>query len=191
MKLPIPGYIQDIRSNCESIDDAIAIILKECKITKPPINVIQIATNMGFSVYDAEFKDNKIVGVIADMHEPIKPFGKKRIIATKRGDYPTRKLFTIAHEIGHFVMHCGEANDYFERDIDEDELFDTRDDTECAADKFAACLLMPEDMFIDYVRKSPYYLLDKEALIQDIQKMFVVSYTAAKLRLNEVDLNWQ
>lgn len=190
-KLRVPEYVEKIRRECSSIDEAVERILEENNITQPPINVMKIASSMGISLFEANFKDPNVVGIIVDAKEKIKPYNCQRFIATDVNSYPTRRLFTIAHEIGHFVMHCSRENDYFERDHYDDELNDFRDEVEKTADKFAASLLLPAEMFKQFVLKSSAYEHgNKEQLIKDIQKKFLVSYKTAALRLQETNLDW-
>lgn len=192
-KLAIPAYVEEIREKCTSIDDAVEIILEANKITAPPINVVKIANDMKFKVYSVDFKDENVVGIIVDSEKPLERFDNhQRVIAIDRRSYTTRTLFTIAHEIGHFVMHCGDMDDFFQRDVYGDSnSIDKRSPMEKKADKFAACLLLPKKMFIDFVLNCPFYkAADEKKLIQAIQKTFIVSETTAFLRLKEVDLNY-
>lgn len=191
-KKTVPEFVKKIRHESASIDDAVEKILKENNIIDPPINVVKIAVGMGFKVFTVEFTDKNVMGAIADFKSPIPQFGnEKRVIAVDKNSYATRKIFTIAHEIGHFVMHCGESNDFFERDVYNNPENDMRVQIEREADKFAACLLLPKEMFKDFVANSPYYKArDKEALIQDICKKYIVSPKTVKLRLEEVGMDF-
>lgn len=190
-KKEVPDFVKRIREQSGSIDDAVKVILEKNGVTKPPINVVKIAASMGIKVFSVEFIEPNVKGAIADFKSPMPQFnGEQRIIAVDKKSYATRKIFTIAHEIGHFVMHCGEKNDFYERDVyDSDE--DVRTQIERDADKFAACLLMPKDMFIDFVENSPYYVIrDKQNLVQEICKRFIVAEKAAKIRLKEVGMDF-
>lgn len=196
-KKDVPDFVRKIRSESVSIDDAVKGILEENGIIQPPINVITIAASMGIKVFTVEFTDPNVKGAIADFKSPMPQFnGEQRIIAVDKKSYATRKIFTIAHEIGHYVMHCGESNDFFERDVYESneekkDLEDNRTSIEKDADKFAACLVMPRDMFIDFVENSPYYKIrDKQNLVQEICKKFIVAEKAAKKRLKEVGMDF-
>lgn len=196
-KKDVPEFVRRIRSESGSIDDAVKEILKENGIIEPPINVIKIADSMGIKVFTVEFTDPNVKGAIADFKSPMPQFkNEKRIIAVDKNSYATRKIFTIAHEIGHYVMHCGESNDFFERDVyesneDKKASEDNRTSIEKDADKFAACLVMPRDMVIDFVENSLYYKIrDKQNLVQEICKKFIVAEKAAKKRLKEVGMDF-
>ena len=86
-----------------------------------------------------------------------------------------RRRFTIAHEIGHFVLHGdligdGIAEDYLLRA----DGFPNRIETE--ANKFAASLLMPRHLMIDYQIQG---ILS----IPELAKIFNVSKDAMSIRL--------
>ena len=196
-KKEVPDFVKKIREQSGSIDDAVKVILTKNGVMEPPINVIKIADSMGIKVFSVEFTDPNVKGAIADFKSPMPQFnGEQRIIAVDKKSYATRKIFTIAHEIGHFVMHCGESNDFFERDVYESNeekknSEDNRNSIEKDADKFAASLVMPKDMFIDFVENSPYYIIrDKQNLVQEICKKFIVAEKAAKKRLKEVGMDF-
>jgi len=104
--------------------------------------------------------------------------GRSRIHLNRR-DRKSRQNFTLAHEMGHFVMHRGrdvERVDYrarlATRGIDDDEIF---------ANAFAAELLMPEPM----VRA----LLERGVGAKQMAREFRVSAKAMDNRLES--LGWQ
>ena len=55
----------------------------------------------------------------------------------------SRKRFTLAHEIGHIILHFSQDDEF----VDYNRSY-PRDLKEVQADEFAACLLMPEEVFI-------------------------------------------
>jgi Zn-dependent peptidase ImmA (M78 family) len=84
--------------------------------------------------------------------------------------HPNRQRFTIAHEIGHFLLHRDHGSFH-------DGLLFRRDDElnqqEREANQFAALVLMPEADFKTVVRRMP---------VEDAAKLFGVSAQAAKYR---------
>ncbi len=66
-------------------------------------------------------------------------------IRVKEGLHPGRKRFTIAHEIGHYVLHPHESHDRQHGRKDFAIWHDTSEEAE--ANIFAAELLMPESLF--------------------------------------------
>ena len=144
------------------------------------VDPVQVANSLGLKVFNATFAEEGIHGLIA-----------KRPAATtiyiNVNDKPARKRFTVAHELGHFVLHLAAGEGEF---IDNEDNFRTTNDPdqpwndarrkEWEANVFASALLMPERA----VRK-------KWAEIQDVDgasSFFQVSRQAMTLRLGALGL---
>ena len=68
-------------------------------ILEPPVDIINIAINEGLKVLMAEFENNEnnyISGYL--------DITKKEIYINSQ-DTTSRKIFTIAHELGHWLLH--------------------------------------------------------------------------------------
>lgn len=109
-------------------------------LKKFPVPIAKLANSMGYKV--KEFSPDKnqelISGMISNKSD--------RILINADEPYE-RQRFTIAHEIGHLVLH-------FPKDATEEIFVDFRkpraefkDARELQADEFAGCLLMPEEYF--------------------------------------------
>ncbi len=180
-------YVSDIRKNCKSISSAVDKILNECKITTPPIDVSIIANSMGIDLFGASFREDNLLGIIVDADKPIEPFDSKRFIAVNNSpnNYRTRRIFTIAHEIGHYILHCNDSLNYFERHLIGDG--NSHSFAERQTDYFAACLLMPQSMFkreFDKVKN----VSDINEIIVHLKKTFNVSTKSVVRRLAELNL---
>lgn len=106
-----------------------------------PAPVVSVAKELGLTVSEINMPQ----------YEGITPSGiltqidGKWTILLKVDDSPTRKRFTIAHEIGHFLIHSS-ISTFILDDFPAGETFyrDGLDnDKEKEANYFAACLLMP------------------------------------------------
>lgn len=184
-KLSVPAYVSEIRKGNLTISDAVDMILQENSIVAPPVNVIEIANNMKFSIFTSTFKDPNVAGLMVDSDKEFLGTNSKRCIILNKNGYRTRHIFTIAHEIGHFVMHCNDNENFYERylnGIDENQNKRAED----MANFFAASLLMPKAMLLNYISDSPYKD-DVPKLIENIAKDFLVSENAAYKRLIEID----
>jgi Zn-dependent peptidase ImmA (M78 family)/DNA-binding XRE family transcriptional regulator len=85
-----------------------------------------------------------------------------------------RQIFTVAHELGHLVLH---KNSFKSNEIDELE------DQEKEADIFASYFLMPEERFKKVLKEnSGLYWVDN---ILHIKRLFKVSYKTVIYRLIE------
>lgn len=114
-------------------------ILEENFITEPPVLAYELAENYGLKVTVAEFDDENVSGML-DISE--------RKIIVNRKESIARHSFTIAHELGHWILHVksGALKDDFEvlyrkpLGIHEDNWMEKE------ANWFAANLLVPAQM---------------------------------------------
>ena len=185
LKDPIAPYIIEIRKQGLTYDEAVERILQENGVKTAPVPVIRIAENLGFKVYTSGFKDSGIAGIMADSTTAVAPFKEKRVMVINKNDYATRQNFTIAHEIGHFVLHCNDLKNFFERykhGLDRGQ----RPEIENNANAFAAALLMPKKMITKLVEEKKH--LSRDKIINLICQNFIVSEKAANRRLIELNL---
>jgi len=101
---------------------------------------------------------------------------------------PVRQRFTIAHEIGHYVLHVSKPLQprlfidryvVFRRD---GASAVANDQEEVEANAFAAALLMPAEFLREEIRKSDFDLDDDDDVIR-LAKKFNVSTSAMSNRL--------
>jgi len=113
------------------------------------------------------------------------------MIAVNAGDSPKRQRFTIAHEIGHFVL--GHKGDVFvdhtmisRRDMRSAAI----DDQEIEANAFAAELLMPSQIVLEELNNILSILprISEEELLSRLADAFNVSEQAMNYRLINLGL---
>lgn len=119
-------------------------VLRENFINNPPIDVYEIAKNEGLEIEIKDFGDkfNNISGYI-------KP--ETRTIFVNSRDPENRRKFTIAHELGHWILHRDKLESEPEKYaiLYRIPLGRTQDDpVEQEANCFAANLLVPEEMLV-------------------------------------------
>lgn len=140
-------------------------------ISTPPIPVYEIAESNGVNVVFADF------GTHAESVSGLCDFKGARIYVNK-DDSPERQAFTMAHELGHWILHktdflaAPESYPVLPRFSDPNR----NDPMEKEANKFAACLLVPERML------APV----KSAPVASLAKSFGVSRTMMEFRLKDV-----
>lgn len=143
-------------------------LLLICDIYKPPIDILDIARKLGLMV--------KSVPSLEVDGEPVSGYYifKDKVIYVNRQDSDERIRFTIAHEIGHSILHA----DYMKKENGEVLYRNTakkiRDPKEREADHFAANLLVPSFLLRKHV---------KYAAIEDLSKIFMVSQACIGFRL--------
>lgn len=141
-------------------------VVRMLGIEEPPVPITNLARDLGAEVYLVEDK-NWHGAVDADVQT-----GDASIYVHK--EMPeTRQRFTIAHEIGHLILH--EKQEIRLRDTN---FLENNREEEAQANGYAAGLLMPEFMMdnITLAITDPYKLA----------KTFFVSPAAMKARLNKL-----
>ncbi len=125
-----------------NIENEALKVLEANNITEPVVDVRKIATSAGYEIKEIKMPDG--FGDVAGFHD-----AEKKIIYIAADDSPQRKLFTIAHELGHIFLGHPNYSVVFrlpKRDADYPEV-------EQEANSFAAHLLMPSFMLWKYIQK--------------------------------------
>jgi len=142
-------------------------ILKRNRIISPPVNPVELARELGVEVYFAEFSSNM---------EEVSGFydADENAIYVNSDEYPLRQTFTVAHELGHKILHAewAKSNDY--RVLMRDQAANSDSPQEKEANTFAANLLVPRFMLDDY------YGLAKTT---ELSKLFAVSIPVIENRI--------
>jgi len=158
------------------ITNAALGLLEEAGIKRPPVQPEVIARKLGARMLYTDFED-EISGVL------YRDKGAT-IIAVNSLHHPNRQRFTVAHEVGHLVLHhmdthVDKAYRMVLRDSTSSQATDPR---EIEANQFAAELLMPETMV---ERDAVRLLTDVESQIglEKLAKLYRVSPQAMAFRL--------
>lgn len=104
-----------------------------------------------------------------------------RLIRVNADEPPDRRRFTVAHEIGHWVVHCAEQRERAPIMCRSVETPGARDVREREANVFAADLLMPEDAV-----RGRFDTVGPHA--EPLAHTFGVSVDAMRWRLYNLDL---
>lgn len=141
-------------------------ILDEFGFSVPPINPVTIARELGVRVSFVSMPKHPNVSGFYDAEDDA--------IYIAKGEYPKRQTFTIAHELGHRLLHreWAAGNDY--RVMLRDQSLMVMDDKEQEANAFAAHLLVPRQMLDEYRHV---------ASIEELSRLFVVSMPVIRNRL--------
>lgn len=159
---------------------------------KLPIDIEKIIKYLNIKLNkNPNFKKIKLDGMIS-----IKNKEPEIWINPMKTQIEGRLRFTLAHELGHFMLHIAPDND-LEREIsiEDDEVIYNRDDNwnhiEMEANNFASQLLMPSSMITEetkkILKKNPD--LNKDEIIDSLSSIFDVSKLAMKYRLKKMGVN--
>ena len=89
---------QEKRQSIARAERAASTVLRDHGVHGTPSNAVKLAEALGYDVYQATFKDGAISGGV-NFQE------KGGRIYLNQNDTPARQRFTLAHEIGHCVLH--------------------------------------------------------------------------------------
>lgn len=175
--------------NINYIEAKADTILKQIS-SELPIDVIKCANYFNIEVKELELENN-ISGFF--VHKDNSSY-----IGCNISEGSVRKRFTIAHELGHFLLHYNNDNVIFvskNKNMSKEVLYN-RDLTsstgenikEREANAFAAALLMPREKvinkFISYANES----LTISVIVCNLASDFNVSEQAMSIRLNKIGL---
>ncbi len=151
----------------EGLTQKIRDILNRLSIIEPPIPIEKVAELFSIKVIPyPNFPDN-ISGTITKK-------GDLLIIGVNSNHAVVRQRFTIAHELGHFLL----GHELGEKIID--DVFDKPTDKEKEANNFAAEILMPKNLLAQDILKK--------IKIPELAKKYMVSEQAMSIRLLKTGL---
>ncbi len=141
----------------------------------PPYNPTAIASSLGIQVVLAKFATENISAAL--FVSAGEQGGPKIFIKTT--DNSLRQNFSVAHEVGHYVLHKKNF-------VDEPEQFwrdesEKRSGEELEANFFAAELLMPEEIF-----RARWHEAGKQP--EELSREFFVSVSAILFRARDLKL---
>ena len=143
---------------------------------KAPVKLVVLAKKLGLRVFEASIPMRAGAPMAGALRtgDPVYEGKDGYWIECHKHDSETRKRFTIAHEIGHYLFHKHMMTD----DIEDNALYhsDLSIREEVEANKFAAWLLMPDELIAEYLEQG----LDMDAMA----KKFNVSRHAMAIKLN-------
>lgn len=149
------------------VKDVVRGLHSEFDIKIPPINPVSIARQKGVKVVFVEFSNeaNNISGFF-DCED--------NSIYVNRNEFPLRQTFTVAHELGHALMHKDwAASDDYQILLRNSE-YDGDDIYEKEANAFAADLLVPRFLLDQYWQGNS---------IESLSRLFAVSVPMIKNRI--------
>lgn len=159
-------------------------LLENADVKGAPVSIEKLASLVGATIRYRPL-NNDLSGMVQRIDD------KTAIIGINSYHADVRKRFSIAHEIGHLVLHEDESlhvdenvrsvvqfrNEYSSLGIDDKEI---------EANQFAAEILMPEQMLAKDVSKSK----DRgpEAVIEELAELYDVSIQSMTIRLTKMGI---
>ena len=155
-------------------------LLREAGVSEAPVPIEEIVRGQGIVIRPMDLKE--ISGLVVRD-------GVRTVIGVNRDHAPTRRRFTIAHELAHALLHEGQEVRY-----DKDFRVDFRsgasslgtDVVEMEANFFAASILMPWRFLEADPLVAGLDFEDAEAAIKRLASRYKVSPHAMSIRLGNL-----
>ncbi len=152
------------------------------------VDILGIAKAMGFVVVNAiTSEDSDGFIAINEKENEILGIRTSRLIGVNSRRSLKWKRFIIAHEIAHYILH------YLDHAVELGEMYARREHTkgknadEQDADYFAACLLMPKELFSKKYKEYTNDLTDNEKSLF-LSNDFIVTPAMVLRRIDELGL---
>lgn len=162
------------RARYSKIEAMVERLLGQHNQSRPPVRIERIAKDLGVELRSGNLDD--VSGVLVRR-------GDAAVIGVNSTQSPQRQRFTIAHELGHFLLHEGITNHVdrsYRVNYRSAESSQATNVEEIEANFFAAAVLMPKHM-LD--AENAELALDNDSMVGALAKQFQVSRLAMSLRL--------
>jgi Zn-dependent peptidase ImmA (M78 family) len=169
--------VKPLRPRYNRIRRCVADLLAENGIERPAVPVERLAKAAGALMEYRDF-NNEISGLLVRQHERI-------VIAVAKEQPEQRQRFTIAHELGHLMLHEGievRVDKHFRVNLRSGASSKAEDVEEIEANAFAAELLMPRGFLLRDSKKLTLDVEDEEQ-ISALARRYEVSRQAMTFRL--------
>lgn len=154
--------------------------------SKGYVDVFDIAEKLGLQVSEHDLGDNVSGVLYIDKGKGVIGYNKK--------ESEVRRRFTVAHEIGHFLLHRLENEVFVDKKVFVPLFRDDKSTTgeikqEREANAFAAALLMPKERVVKELKNIEFDLGDdKDDVISKLASNFKVSSQAMMYRISNLEL---
>jgi len=169
------------------INKEVNAILNSMKEISLPIKIEDIARSLGLKIMPYPL-DNDVSGLLVIENG-------QGVIGYNQTESRVRRRFTVAHELGHYVLHRKHSDLFVDKEFKQATLYrsvssssdKSKVEYEREANAFAAFILMPEALIRKELEKTKIDLGSEDGL-KEIAKAFDVSSTAMYFRLTNLEL---
>lgn len=167
---------REIRIKADSFRD-------KCKISRYGIiDLFKECGRLGYKLLRYPLGDNADLGFAVKKDNDI-------VIFTNSCSRLSREIFTLAHEIGHVILHLNDESSFIDDNITINDR--STDEKEQEANYFAACLLMPDDDVSRFIDLEVQDFKENGLSAMDIARImseFNVSFDMALNRLDSLGI---
>ena len=173
------------KSGFHKSEECASTILERYQVSRPAVPIEHIVQNEGLQILEYNFGDD-ISGIL------IINDGVGAIGVNPKNHYH-RQRFSIAHELGHYLMHRDSGNLFVDKDFivkfrhtnRNYSLVEKKQEQE--ANAFAAALLMPTKFIEQEIEKLEFFGYTETEIISVLAKTFQVSEAAMSYRFSNLN----
>jgi Zn-dependent peptidase ImmA (M78 family) len=168
----------------KQIRELVEKLLHQFNVTEGAVPVDRIVKSLGI-----EIKLDKVDDDLSGFLVREKKDQRRSIIGANKSHHPHRQRFTIAHELGHFLLHEGETvhldqyRQAFTINLRNSQSAKGEDNDEREANLFAAELLMPAKFLLHDLQGRNLDLLGDTPFLERLARKYKVSEQALTFRL--------
>ena len=168
--------------NTNQIEKKALELLKKYNKLKIPVPIKNLIKEIGINLSPYDLGEDVSGVLVVDN-------GEYRI-GYNSTESPARQRFTLAHELGHFMLHKNKQQEVFVDNVTymfRKNNARTKDyKIEMEANQFAAAILMPKDLLKKEIEVLDDGFISDHDMIVELSKKFKVSQIAMTYRLNNL-----
>lgn len=170
-----------MRQRRRKIEQLVSELLQTYKVQGPPVPVKRVARSLGLEIQMQTFKKGEVSGILVRE-------GNRAVLGLNAADHRNRQRFTIAHEIGHFLLHEGDrvfVDRSYNVSLRSSISSLGTDLEEIEANTFASLLLMPEEFLVKDLQEEEIDIDDLKGTekLKKLVRRYRVSPQAMSFRL--------
>ena len=179
-----PNRIEDMQDRAYDILDKLGMR----EIAFGGTKIVRILGGFGIKTYLSVIKPPELSAYIAIDPTLEAKFGTNRVACINERYSDGHKRFAIAHELAHYLFDYNEDVSPVYYDTYTADQKEPTEEKELRANRFAACILMPEDIFVEKYEQGKASKL-RPNMVGYLSTYFRVSRRAIERRFQELGIN--
>lgn len=149
--------------------------------------IVKIAQNFNFCTYKTDLPGNLSGHIFIGGEETSAEFGHDKVIIVDEDDELFQQRFVTAHELAHYLFDYLGNSEYLHKQYAAAYYKDMHNEPEeRIANRFAACILMPKDLFLSKYSYARDLIDNRNFAISYLSKFFKTNTDSIELRIKEV-----
>ena len=174
----------------EGLDSKIEKVFNQYSIdSNEPIDIFGLLEKIGFSVFYSDLKQYDGLIVVDETREKFDNFESNKIIAVNSNLGYEKSVFTLAHELAHFLcLKWLKCDENIQLEYRENSMVGKRTESENFIDFVAASILLPKKSFVATLNNFGVYKKDEasDEMVKRLASFYELEVELIKRRIGEV-----